>query len=102
MAANLEAEVRARERNTVSSIKHLMESPGKPKAHAEPPESRTEESMSVLGDLFADLRCALSEDDPSKSFKLLKGAWKIAEDLVARSEDQNPMHHQHFSNNARF
>ncbi|XP_009137534.1 DNA mismatch repair protein MSH3 isoform X2 [Brassica rapa] len=86
MAANLEAEVRARERNTVSSIKHLMESPGEPKAHDEPPESRTEESMSVLGDLFADLRCALSEDDPSKSFKLLKDAWKIAEDLVARQK----------------
>ncbi|KAF8077502.1 hypothetical protein N665_1032s0013 [Sinapis alba] len=87
MAANLEAEVRARERNTVTSIKHLMESPGEPKAHEEHPESRAEESTSVLSDLFADLRFALSEDnDPLKSLEYLKRAWKIAEDLVARSE----------------
>ncbi|KAJ0263290.1 DNA mismatch repair protein MSH3 [Hirschfeldia incana] len=80
MAANLEAEVRARERNTVSSsIKHLL---GEPKAHDEHPES-----MSVLSDLFADLRFALSEDnDPLKSLVYLKRARKIAEDLVARSE----------------
>lgn len=39
MAANLEAEVRARERNTVSSIKHLMETPREPKAHDEHPRS---------------------------------------------------------------
>ncbi|CAH8384456.1 unnamed protein product [Eruca vesicaria subsp. sativa] len=90
MAANLEAEVRERERNRVSSIKHLMGSPGEPKAHDESRDSggsgSTEESMSALSDLFADLRFALSEDDPSKSFEYLNRAWKIAEDLVARSE----------------
>ncbi|KAG2263193.1 hypothetical protein Bca52824_070272 [Brassica carinata] len=87
MAANLEAEVRARERNTVSRIK---ESPGEPKEHDEHPESRDSGgsgSASVLSDLFADLRFALSEDNnPLKSLEYLKRAWKIAEDLVARSE----------------
>ncbi|CAH2077971.1 unnamed protein product, partial [Thlaspi arvense] len=91
MAANLEAEVRTRERNTLS-IKYPMESSGEPKERGEHPESRdsedsasSEECMSALGDFFAELRFALSEEDPSKSFEFLNRAWKIAEESVARS-----------------
>lgn len=87
MAAKLEAEVRARERNTHS----IMESLGEPKAHEERPESRdsedsasVEESISALSNFFADLRFALSVEDPSKSLEFLNRAWKIAEESVAR------------------
>ncbi|VVA92621.1 unnamed protein product [Arabis nemorensis] len=91
MAANLETEVRARERKTVS-IKHLMESRVEAKGHEEHPGPRepggsrkAEESISSLGECFADLRFALSEEeDPSKSLEFLKRAWKIAEESVAR------------------
>ncbi|ESQ54750.1 hypothetical protein EUTSA_v10024274mg [Eutrema salsugineum] len=90
MAGKLEDEVRARERYTLS-IKYLMESPGEPKAREEHAESRdsedsanSEENMSALGDFFADLRVALSEEDPSRSFEFLNRAWKIAEESVAR------------------
>ncbi|CAD5329035.1 unnamed protein product [Arabidopsis thaliana] len=67
MAAKLEAEVRARERNTRM---------GEPEGHEEP--RGAEESISALGDLFADLKFALSEEDPWKAFEFLKHAWKIA------------------------
>lgn len=88
MAANLEAEVRVRERNT-RSIKCLMESQGGAKGHPEPRDTgdstNAEESISALGDCIADLRSALSEEeDPSKSLEFLNRAWKIAEESVAR------------------
>lgn len=86
MAAKLEAEVRARERNTHS----IVESLGEPKAHEEGPESRDSEDsasaepfISALSNFFADLRFALCEEDPSKSVEFLKRAWKIAEESVA-------------------
>ncbi|KFK29055.1 hypothetical protein AALP_AA7G082800 [Arabis alpina] len=93
MAANLEAEVRARERNT-NRIKYLTvtESRVEAKIHEEHPEPResgdstnAEECISALGDCFSDLRFALSEkEDSSKSFEFLNRAWKIAEKSVAR------------------
>lgn len=86
MAANLEAEVRARERNA-PSIKYLMKSRGEAKGLEEHPEPRdsgdstsAEESTSAFGGFFADLRLALSEEDPSKSVEFLNRAWKIAEE----------------------
>lgn len=81
MAANLEAEVRARERNT------RIESHGEAKGHEEEAEhddpEDSKESISALGDFFADLKFALSEKDPSKSVEFLNQAWKIAEESVA-------------------
>lgn len=88
MAANLEAEVRERERNA-----HI-ESLGEPKGHEEEEaeyndREDSEESISALGDFFADLKFALSEDDPSKSVEFLNRAWKIAEESVASLATSN-------------
>ncbi|XP_010438867.1 PREDICTED: DNA mismatch repair protein MSH3 isoform X1 [Camelina sativa] len=86
MAAKLEAEVRAREKNT------RMESLGEGKGHEEDPvhgdreDSKSlEESVSGLDDFFADLKLALSEENLLKSFEFLNRAWKIAEESVLAS-----------------
>lgn len=79
MAANLEGEVRARERNTRSRKESLG-------GHEEYPEdgdpadsTSAEESISDLGDFFADLKFALcEEEDSSKALEFLNRAWKIA------------------------
>lgn len=73
MGAKLEAEVGARERNT-----RMGEAEGHEEHGAPGDWTGAEESISALGDLFADLKFALSEEDPWKAFEFLNHAWKIA------------------------
>ncbi|CAN8230545.1 unnamed protein product [Cochlearia groenlandica] len=87
MAANLEAEVHARERNTHSK-KPLAESSGEAKPHEEGDSASAETYISALDDFFTDLRIALYEEDPMKSSEFLDRAWKIAEEFVARGHVQ--------------